>query len=214
MRLGLNHQFGDRRVTSNFGFGYRELLANNTMLVGINWFHDCEWDYNHSHFSLGGELRWAGFDLNTNKYWSLSSKHSVDNGVLKNLLDGVDAELTTQIPYLPWVMARGRYAWWDSVDAADDIEDWTGSVEMDFLQNFQFEASYRDNNFIDGAYFTKVRFTLGGNSNKPVAASSRFIDDEPWRVHNMADHTLNKVRRENEIVAERTAGGVVIARGD
>ena len=73
------------------------------------------------------------------------------------------------------------------MDAADDIEDWTGSVEMDFLQNFQFEASYRDNNFIDGAYFTKVRFTLGGNSNKPVAASSRFIDDEPWRMHNMAD---------------------------
>lgn len=214
LRLGLNHQFGDRRVTSNVGFRFRRLLADDTVLAGLNWFHDYEWNYNHSRASLGGELRWAGFDLYANKYWALSSKHSVDNGAFENPLDGIDVELTAQIPYLPWARARGRHAWWDSVEAGDDIEGWGASIEMDLLQNVQVEAGYKDDNFTDGAYFAQVRFTLIGGRNKPVAASSRFIDNEPWQMRNMADHTLDKVRRENEIVVERTAGGVVIARGD
>lgn len=42
MRLDFNHQFGQSRYTSNIGVGYRRLLLNNTVLAGVNVFHDFE----------------------------------------------------------------------------------------------------------------------------------------------------------------------------
>ena len=68
---------------------------------------------------------------------------------------------------------------------------------------------------MDAAFFAQIRFNLlGSGKGRPVAASSRFIDDTAYRLRDMSDHTLDKVRRENEIIVERSSGGVVIARAN
>ena len=121
-RVARNRQFGGTRTTTNLGFGYRRLLLDNTLLAGLNAFHDFEWNFNHSRASLGGELRWSGFDLYTNKYWAVSGKHTADSGAAERPLDGFDMELTAQVPYLPWARARARRVWWDAVDASEDVK--------------------------------------------------------------------------------------------
>ncbi len=86
-------------------------------------------------------------------------------------------------------------------------------MELDLLQNLQVEAGAYDDNFIEPEYFVKMRFRVA-NPDRPVMASSRFVDRQAYRLRDMRKHTLDKVRRQNEIILERSSGGIVIARGD
>ena len=80
LRAARYKQFGDSRTMTNAGLGYRFLAFDNAVLVGTNAFFDYEWDYNHSRYSVGGELHWSGFDLYANNYWGLSGGHSANAG--------------------------------------------------------------------------------------------------------------------------------------
>lgn len=121
--------------------------------------------------------------------------------------------MTAQIPYLPWARLRGNRYWWDTITAAEDIRGWGGSVEMDVLQNLQLEAGIKDDNFIDAAYFMQLRFRLA-DTDRPVLASSRFVDGQAFHMRDMRAHTLDKVRRENKMIVERKSSGVIITRGN
>ena len=212
LRGALNHQFGDRRITGNAGLGYRRLLFGNRVLVGVNTFLDYEFDFNHSRASVGGEVRWAGLDFYANNYWSLSRLHSADSAAFEEPLDGHDLELTAQLPYLPWARVRGRKFWWDTVNASEDIKGWSASVEMDLHANLQVEAGVKDTNFIENEAFVMLRFRLA-SANRPTAFSNP-VAGRAWEMRDMRAHTLDKVRRENKIILERSAGGVVITRGN
>jgi hypothetical protein len=216
LRAARNHQFGDQRSTTNIGLGYRRLFLDNTLLAGVNTFYDREWSETLERFSIGGELRWSGFDLYANGYWDASGAVDVGNGVSEEPLNGRDVELTAQIPYLPWARARAKRFYWDGTDGAIDIDGWAVSGEFDISRNIQIEAGWIDDNTIDRDSFVQLRFTLAswGGHDKPVALSSRFIDDRAYRMRDMSKHTLDKVRRENEIIVQRTASGVVISRTD
>jgi hypothetical protein len=86
---------------------------------------------------------------------------------------------------------------------------------MDLHQNVSLEAGWRDDNFSDDETFMKVTYKLGfNNPKKPVAFSSAFISDQAWEKRDMREHTLDKVRRENRIIVERRASGVVITRSN
>ena len=67
-------QIDKYRDTTNIGLGYRRLLFDNQVLVGINSFFDYEWTYGHERGSVGGELKWAMLDLNANVYRRLSGE--------------------------------------------------------------------------------------------------------------------------------------------
>ncbi len=212
IRGALNHQFGDRRITANAGLGYRRLMFGNKVLAGVNSFLDYEHDFHHSRASIGAELRWAGLDFYANNYWNLSGKHTADSGSVEEPLDGHDFEITAQLPYLRWARARGKRFWWDTVAASEDVKGWSASLEMDLHANLQLEAGIKDTNTIDSEAFVQIRFRLA-SANRPTAFSEP-VDGTAWRLRDMRDHTLDKVRRENKISVERTSGGVVIARGD
>ncbi len=213
LRIARNHQFGDGRTTTNAGLGYRRLLFDNTLLVGANSFFDYEWEKRHSRISVGGELKWSGFDLFASQYWGLSSKHTAGADTFEEPLSGHDIELTAQLPYLPWARIRGRRFWWDTKLAAEDVEGWNAGVEIDIHQNLQLEIGVTDDNFNDFEYFLQLRFRLQDPA-RPVMLSSKFFDDQAFSRRDMRNYTLYKVRRENEIVLERSATGVVIVRAN
>ncbi len=207
--------FGSMRDVANIGLGYRRLLLNNTVLVGVNGFFDYEFDNHHQRTSVGVEAKWAGLDFSANKYWGISSPHSAGAGFEEEVLDGQDIELTAQVPYLPWARVRARRYWWDTVKAAEDIKGWAASAELDLIQNLQVEAGVKSDNFMTDAdekeAFVEVRFVM--NFGRPVAMSSEFVSDSPWLMRDMTEYRLDKVRRENKIVLERRSSGVIIARG-
>ncbi len=205
--------FNRHREVLNGGLGYRRLLFDNSVLVGFNGFYDYEFDFNHQRSSIGFEAKWAGFDLSANRYWGLSDEHTAGSAaVTEEPLDGHDIELTAQLPYLPWARVRGKRYWWQTQNLSEDIKGWSASVEMDLLQNLQFEAGVTDDNYIEEKeYFAQARLTF--LFGRPVAMSNSLVSDNPWLMRDMSEYRLDKVRRENKIIVERRSSGVVITRG-
>ncbi len=203
--------FGDSRDVTNAGLGYRRLLFDNTVLVGVNGFFDFEWDNKHQRTSAGAEAKWTGFDLSSNYYFGLTNAKSAGANVTEKALDGWDVELTAQVPYLPWARARGKRFEWQTENLENDIDGWSASLEMDISQNLQIEGGFIDDNFTDTEGFLQITFRMA--FGRPVALSSMLFDDQPWQIRDMREYRLDKVRRENRIIVERQSSGVVITRG-
>ncbi len=206
----------DRDVT-NVGLGYRRLLFDNTVLVGVNGFFDYGWEYHHQRASVGAEAKWAGLDFGTNYYMRGSGRHTVDNaGSFEEVLDGHDIRLAMQVPFVPWARVHGRRYWWQTSFSSEDIKGWEVGVEMDLHQNLQLEAGLVGDNFIEDANnnegYVKLRFTVD-LGERPVALSSEWVSANPWLMRDMSEYRLDKVRRENRIITERVSSGVVITRG-
>lgn len=215
-RLDFHRQFGQDRYTTNLGLGYRRLLLDNSVLAGINVFHDFEWRQEHSRIGFGGELKWNAFDLVANYYHGLSGKRTVGVGVSERALDGYNVELTSQLPYLPWARARVSFFDFDAEERTDDLDGYTASLEMDLLPNLQIETGFTDDDVGHNLAFVRLNFRLGDTlSTGPKGAylfSRNPIDDQPFRARDMTRHTLDKVRRVNDIVVERTGSGITISR--
>ncbi len=205
--------FGIDRDVVNAGLGYRRLLLGDTVLVGVNGFFDFEFDHRHRRASLGAEVKWSGLDFTANRYWAVSDPRAKGTAT-EEVLDGHDIELSAQLPYLPWARVRARRYWWDTVNAARDIDGWVASAEVDLMQNLQLEGGVASDNYIPGdgrEAFLTVRFRL--DLGRPVALSTNPIADTPWQMRDMKTYRLDKVRRENKIIVERRGSGVVITRG-
>lgn len=208
---------GINRDVTNVGLGYRRLFLENTVLLGVNGFFDYDWKYNHQRVSSGFEAKWAGLDFGANAYWKASDVHTADAGNTEEVLGGHDFRLASQIPYVPWARIHGRRYWWKTVSLDEDIKGWEAGLEMDIHQSLQIESGARSDNFINdndnAEYYMKMRFILD-LGNKPVALSSNWVSGNPWLMRDMSEYRLEKVRRENKIIVERRASGVVITRGN
>jgi len=80
--------FAIDRDVSNIGVGYRQLFLNNTLLAGVNSFWDYEWQNYHQRGSIGGELRWFGFDFYGNSYLGLTNKRQESAGKFEDRSTG------------------------------------------------------------------------------------------------------------------------------
>ena len=206
-----NQHTVDRDVT-NIGLGYRRLLKENTILAGTNAFFDYDWEYHHQRYGLGGELMWSGMDLRANWYRALTETRTVTPDIYERVMDGHDLELSLQVPYLPWARIHGKKFWWDS-EATDDVRGWRTGLEMDLHQNLQVEVGATDSSAQDLQFVVQFRFKPAKESRK-VALSNMPIDNTAWQMRDMREHTLDKVRRENKIITERTVTATVkISRG-
>ena len=211
---------GETRDVTNLGLGYRRILGDQyQVLIGANAFFDYEWERQHRRFGGGVEAKWTGLDFYANKYVGVGglSGTGLSGDTQEEVLDGMDAELGAQLPYLPWARVFAKYYEWDSNQNAEDVEGFLGSVEMDIHQNLTVEAGFRDDNFQDREEFAKLTFKLGNGEpgeERPVALSSAFLGDQIWTSRDMRAHTLDKVRRENRIIVDRVSSGVVITRSN
>ena len=208
----------DYRDTSNIGLGYRRLLFDNSLLVGVNTFFDREWTYGHERFSVGGELKWNMLDFNTNIYRALTGYKTVDasTSTEERAMSGYDFELRSQVPFLPWLNAGLRRYHWDS-DISDNVNGWSYSAYADITPNLSVEAGYTKDNANPGEGFVKLAFHLA-RTDRPAMLSREAVSDSVFERRDMRAYTLDKVRRENRIIVERRSnvGGavVVIARGN
>lgn len=209
---------GEYRDTTNLGLGYRRLLGDNSVLVGVNTFYDYEWTYKHQRVGLGGEVKWAMLDGNVNLYKAISSEKLIDaaNGISERAMSGWDTELRSQVPYLPWLQVGAKYYRWNS-DYADDTKGWRYSASADISQNLSVEAGWSRDNYNSSNGFAKVVLRLA-RTDRPAMLSDKFISNKAFEQRDMRVYTLDKVRRENRIMVERktttTTGSVIVARGN
>ena len=64
----------DSRETINLGLATRNLVGDDTMLIGANIFYDHELDHNHQRASAGLEFITSVGSITYNEYWAISNK--------------------------------------------------------------------------------------------------------------------------------------------
>lgn len=201
--------------TLNLGLGYRRLLQDESMILGINTFFDTTRKNSHERIGLGLEAIGQQYTFRSNVYRKLSNEKTVINGsntTYEQALHGVDYEIDTSVPYLPWMrMAINGYNW-KAVNNADDLNGKKLTFSGYLSSNVIVDIGVNDDNYNGTDGFVKFTYLLGNNNiNQNFTAekvSANFSTDR-----NLKNHTLDKVKRQNDIIIQKR-GGVVIGRSD
>ena len=196
----------DSRTTTNIGLGYRRLVFDEKLLLGVNSFFDYEWPYHHSRVSVGAEIRTTVGEINFNYYWGMSGWKVGANGFEERALDGYDVELGIPLPYMPRTRLYGKILEWTAQTGDFNEKGLSYSFEGEFYNGIFLEVGRRHFEEYNNENFVAVRVNLvdlifGPNHKKP------FFAKQPYQLASMAGHKYDKVRRENLIRKERRVLG-------
>ena len=204
--------------TLNIGLGYRNLNADQTMLLGVNAFYDQTTEFEHRRASLGLEAIGQVFTARANIYSALSKKKSQTEGSVttyQTALDGYDASLDMPVPYTPWMRLQATSYKWSALKDFKDISGYNVSLVGNLTQRIGFELGVDDNNYDGTDTSVKLQYRLSGITTNGVTASladGAFAEDASMK-RDLSKHTLDRVVRNNTVIAQ-TKGGVVIGRAD
>jgi adhesin/invasin len=190
--------------------GNRWLIDGEKAIVGINSFYDYEFSAKHKRASIGGEYRRSNVELNINRYWAISDKHSVD-GTDEEALDGYDAIFKGQLPYLPWANLVAKKYHWDRTSQDDVDGDYFG-VEAYLTSDTKLEVGKQDDNYMNRETYAKLTHSFGANGDHASLSDSVIATVAYQDGESMKNKMLTKVERSNKIVVE--FGGITMSRTD
>ena len=107
LRVGRTDDLGEVRTVTNVGVGYRRLLLDKTVLLGVNAHLDRDWNHDHTRTGMGLEARWFGLDWYLNGYLGISGDYTYAVAGKERVLDGWDSRLLLQVPYVPAMRVVG-----------------------------------------------------------------------------------------------------------
>ena len=116
------------RFIGNLGLGYRKLSDDKSNVYGINFFLDNDFEADHQRGSVGLELKGAYLDLSANSYHALTNTKTYKN-TNEEVLSGHTIDLTSQLPYAPWVNLNYQSYAWENVKATTDTKGYTLGLE-------------------------------------------------------------------------------------
>lgn len=200
----------DGRNTGNLGLAYRKLLADDTIILGINGFYDSEWTYDHERASIGLEALTSVGDLRFNQYWAQSDSESGKNGAAEIALDGYDIELAVPLPYLPKTKVHAKAFEYDGNGSLAEIEGEQFSLRTHLPYGFIFEGgstSYDD--ATPDQDFVSLSFNLSFGKAAHLA-SGPLVSKSAFQLRPITDRRFEKVRRSNTIT--KSGSGTVRVR--
>lgn len=202
----------------NLGLGYRNLNDDQSLLLGVNAFYDATTEYDHRRGSLGLEAMGKTFTARANIYSAFSDEKSVTEGSVttyQTALDGYDFSLDMPVPYTPWMRFQATSYKWSAVKGFDDVKGAKAAFVGNLNENVSFEFGADDNNYNGTDGFVKLQYNMAGASTNGVTASlaDGATSDMMSVERDLSQHVLDKVVRDNNIVAQ-TRGGIVIGRAD
>ena len=198
------------RQTLNTGFIYRNLSLDNKWLRGVNLFYDHEFPKNHQRASIGLEIKSSALEFNSNYYQSLSGAKTVGDDT-ERAMDGLDAEIGVQVPYMPSSKLFFQGYEWEGVDY--DVKSGNKiSLRVRPTAALEIEIGAEDNDRqSDYKVTAKITFTKSfGNVSE--RNSGLYISNQMFEFQDMNGEVYEKVRRQNRIVKTVT-GTVTVARG-
>ena len=199
----------DDRYIGNLGLGYRFLNADQSMMFGVNSFYDRDISEDHSRISFGLEAKSSLLDFTLNKYIKTTNMLVV-NSTEEQALSGLDYNISSQIPYMPWTVFNYQGYKWENEKAKEDTKGSVYSLEMALLPSLQFDLS-RDVSSVSGvddADIAKLTFIYPPRENKPTLRDG-FVSNLAFEKENMKNTLKEKVRRNNNIVIE-VQGSVIV----
>ena len=207
------------RTSYNIGFGYRRLMSEDLML-GANIFGDLEDLHDHARVGVGLEAFGQILEARLNTYFGVTSQRLVQqqtgSATYERVVDGLDFELGSPIPYIPWLKIYGSGFWYD-YKQFDDRKGWKTRLEAKLNDGIRMEFYTWDDNKGDVEYGGRVRFNLAFDGMFDFS-DSLHIADEPFPKKDLEKETLVPVERNFEIAVEKwteTANTTIqVARGD
>ncbi len=195
----------DSRETINLGLATRNLVSDDTMLIGANIFYDHELDHNHQRASAGLEFITSVGSITYNEYWAISDKKTGVDNFQEEVLDGRDLKIGIPLPYLPTTSLNIRSFQWDGVDGATDLEGEDFSLRAG-ISRFNIEIGHRD---FDGATDDEDFIRLTYRCCK--GEYEKFeISDKAFSGVSVENKRFAKVERENLIVKQKEMNLTVI----
>jgi adhesin/invasin len=196
--------YTDNRTTLNAGLGYRRLVSDNTLMLGVNAFYDHEFPYDHGRYSIGLEARSTVGEINANMYQATTKWKTGKNGQQERALDGWDIEAGLPLPYMNWATVFVKRYEWSGEDGAKDAKgnDVQLRAYVPILPGLEIEAgrTFKDDDK-DSNYFTASYNITEAFSNKPEQPIQWF-NDTAYKLESMEDRRYEKVRRNNIIVKQ------------
>ena len=184
---------GDPDDTLNMGLVYRNLLMNNTFMLGGNIFFDHQFDQDHNRMSIGLDAQTSLYGMAVNHYIPLSGWKTVDSLREARAQAGWDLELSGRLPDYPdWALYTKGFTW-DGYGDRSDIYGYAGSLEWSPVSALAFTAGVQDENESSPEAKLSVRLKLNfGESLSGQFRERNGVDD-------MSSRVWDKVRRENII---------------
>ena len=192
--------------TVNFGLGYRNLIQDDTVMLGANLFFDYSFDDAHQRNGIGVEAISSVFDIRGNYYDATSGIQTLGDGSTEEALDGWDARLDYHLPLSYDVnVFAGIF----------EFENAAGNFTLDgekyglagSVGKTNFEIGYIDDNKTgDGTY---ANVTMVFDLGQPQQLSKT---NGPLEYVSVRDQLYTPVKRENKIrVVKVTALNIVVS---
>jgi len=199
------------RATLNLGLGYRRLMADDKLLLGVNTFYDQEYPYRHGRASLGLEARTTVGEVNFNRYWATTSWQAGDNDLDEHALGGVDLEVGIPLPYMNWATFYARtFKWHSEVRGEKDSigNDLSFRAEVPVIPGLAIEAGHRQYSSNESSdNFMKFEYDLIQAFKKEKAP---LFTSYAYKMASMEDRRFKKVRRENKIYKQFKSSTVTV----
>ncbi|HPL63307.1 MAG TPA: inverse autotransporter beta domain-containing protein [Syntrophales bacterium] len=202
--------------TYSAGLGYRRLMFDKNLMVGVNTFFDFQ-DPNQ-HYRQGAGLEFIGkyAELRWNGYFALSPARVVEeNGstmTMARAVNGCDVEFGVPVPYLPWLKIFGGYYWYDFRESSD-MQGWKGRTEVKALSFMTANLETFSDNKGSQDWRADIRMTLWVDSFAPkdVLAALASSFRAPLPEADLRERILDRVERnftiQLETYHETGAGG-------
>ena len=200
---------GDERYIANLGFGHRTITSDDLM-IGANIFYDADLNRDHRRLSFGFEAKGPVLDFNINRYLGVSKRDEV-SGVKEQSLGGIDYNLVSQVPNMPWATIKYTGYKHYADKGSSDISGSIYSLGMAVTPSLQVDFSRDESNHEDGDVdAVNLSFIYPPRDNKPTLADG-FTSDEVFYSVSLEDKLSDKVERNNNLVIE-IQGAVIFTK--
>jgi hypothetical protein len=205
--------------TFNLGLGYRYLFPKEFWLLGINSFYDVTTKETHQRWSIGGEVFNPYLTLRGNYYKAISGTKTAHRRggfwTTEKALDGWDIEGELPLPYFPWLHLTGQYFFWDG-EHAKNRKGYQITLLANIMDNLSLELGTNHSNY-HTENFILLSFRLGRPQRVEFTLFRNPEDNRGFVPRSVRLLTLEKVRRQNEIILEKReqgSNGINIGRLD
>lgn len=197
----------DGRTTLNFGIGARHINDSDTVILGLNAFHDYEFGSEHRRASIGGEVLTSLFQLRANYYKALTDERLYE-GTYEEALDGHDFKFTYELPYFydSDVFFKASH-WYDGNGYRTSTDEFGLTAEVVPNMIVKLAGSRTDGGSTDALASVTYRLVFGARPD------TRVKRDGVWRfaLEPVRHMLYQPVERENRIVKKTVKFGVTVS---
>tara|TARA_B100001093_G_scaffold266611_1_gene255019 strand:- start:1149 stop:2156 length:1008 start_codon:yes stop_codon:yes gene_type:complete len=200
--------YTDNRPTLNVGLGYRRLVSDNTLMLGVNVFYDHEFNYDHGRYSVGLEARTTVGEVNANMYQATTKWKTGKRGLQERALDGWDIEAGFPLPYMNWATLFFKRYQWDGIDGGRDAKGYDAQLRayLPMLPGLEIQAGRTFKDDEEDSNYITLSFNVTEFFSSKSKQQIQWFSDTAYKLESMEDRRYEKVRREN-IIVKQIGGG-------